>query len=358
MKRLKSKSARGSETAVHSAAVAASRPPLERITRIHSSIQAGGFPNCSSLSKILGVTPKTILRDIEFMRDRLRMPVAYDAVEHGYFYSEPVSNVVGLDVSEGEVVALLIAQKALHQHRGTVYEGPLLSACAKLAASLGGTVSVDLVNLDKAISFRETGATQVDTAVFEAVSTAATACRELSFHYLKLQAQTPERRRCRPYHLACINNQWYLFAYDLHRRDLRTFVLSRMSRASVLKASFRRPDDFSIDQLLANSLDVFRGDGQMREIRVEFDAWAARLVRERVWHASQRVRDLPGGGVEVSLQLSSLPEVERWILGYAGHARAVWPPELVERMRHAAAQLARLYADSSAANPGDGAVSS
>lgn len=326
-------------------AVAYSRPPLERITRIHSWIQGGSFPNCRTLSEVLSVSPKTILRDIEFMRDRLQMPVAYDAIEHGYFYSEPVSNVVGLDVSEGEVVALLIAQKALHQHRGTVYEGPLLSACAKLSASLGGTVSVDLVNLDKAISFRETGASPVDTAVFEAVSTAATSCRELSFWYLKLEAQSPERRRCRPYHLACINNQWYLFAYDLNRRDLRTFVLSRMSRAVVLKTTFRRPADFSIDQLLANSLDVFRGDGQMREIRVQFDPWAARLVRERVWHASQRLTDLSDGGVEISLQLSSLSEVERWILGYAGHAKAVWPPELVQRMRHAASELSRLYSD-------------
>jgi proteasome accessory factor B len=316
---------------------------LERITAIHSSILSGKLPNCRKLSEELSVTPKTIQRDIEFMRDRLRLPVAYDGSRHGFYYSSPVSNVVGLDVSEGEVAALLIAQKALHQHRGTVYEAPLRSACAKLAASLGGTVSVDLGNLDKAISFRETGTTEVDASVFESVSTAATSCREISFSYLKLKADQPEERRCRPYHLACINNQWYLFGHDLDRNALRTFVLARMSGARLLETRFERPRDFSIDELLADSLDVFRGDGQLREIRVQFDAWGARLVRERRWHSSQRVTDLPDGGVEVSLQLSSLPEVERWILGYAGHARAVWPPELVQRMQRAAQDLARIY---------------
>ena len=310
---------------------------------IHAQIQRGKFPNCRKLAEELCVAEKTILRDIDCMRDRLRMPIAYDAVRHGYYYTGPVSNVIGLDVSEGEVVALLIAQKALHQHRGTVFEGPLRSACAKLAASLGGTVSVDLVNLDKAISFRETGVTQVAPEVFETVSRAATSGRELAFSYWKLEADRPERRTCQPYHLACINNQWYLFAHDLARKALRTFVLARMSEAELLPKTFVRPESFSVDQLLASSLDVFRGDGVLKEIRVQFDPWGARLVRERVWHASQKLRDLPGGGLEISFQLSSLEEVERWILGYAGHARAVEPPELVERMQRAAAELFRIY---------------
>ena len=340
-----------------------SRPPLERITIIHSRIRGGKHPNCRQLAEQLDVSQKTIMRDIEFMRDRLRLPIEYDPVRHGFFYSEPVSNVVGLDVSEGEVVALLIAQKALHQHRGTAFEAPLRSACAKLEASLGGTVSVDLVELDKAISFLlkalklygiveqvrggpggDDPGYQIDPEVFEAVSKAATSCRELSFCYLKLKAEIPEPRRCQPYHLACINNQWYLFAHDLGRNDLRTFVLARMSAASVLGKTFKRPQNFSIDELLANSLDVFRGDGHSREIRVRFDSWAARLVRERVWHPSQQVENLPGGECEVSLQLSSLEEVERWILGYAGHARALSPPELVERLKRAVDQLAAIYA--------------
>jgi predicted DNA-binding transcriptional regulator YafY len=338
-----SKTAKPSKTAPSAEPLLQSRPPLERIALIHAQIHRGKYPNCRKLAEELCVAEKTILRDIDCMRDRLRMPIAYDAVRHGYYYTAPVSNVVGLDVSEGEVVALLIAQKALHQHRGTVFEAPLRSACAKLAASLGGTVSVDLVNLDKAISFRETGVTQVAPEVFESVSQAATSCRELSFSYWKLKADHPERRTCHPYHLACINNQWYLFAYDLDREALRTFVLTRMSDASVLTKTFVRPENFSVDQLLASSLDVFRGDGVPKEIRVQFDPWGARLVRERVWHSSQRVKDLPGGSLEITMQLSSLEEVERWILGFAGHARAVWPPELIERMRRSAAELTRIY---------------
>ena len=55
-----------------------SRPPLERMMRIHQAIAGGKYPNASTLAREIEVVPKTIHRDIEFMRDRLQLPVAYD----------------------------------------------------------------------------------------------------------------------------------------------------------------------------------------------------------------------------------------------------------------------------------------
>jgi hypothetical protein len=66
------------------------RPPLERMLRIHQAIQKDAFPNCTRLAKDLGVSARTIQRDIDFMRDCLSLPLEYDAIQHGYFYSEGV----------------------------------------------------------------------------------------------------------------------------------------------------------------------------------------------------------------------------------------------------------------------------
>jgi proteasome accessory factor B len=70
-----------------------------------------------------------------------------------------------------------------------------------------------------------------------------------------------------------------------------------------------------------------------QKVRIRFDAWAAKLVKERVWHASQRLTPLPEGCLEVSFELSNLEEVERWVLGYGFRAQAIAPPALVERLR-------------------------
>ena len=48
--------------------------------RIHQALQAGGFPNASKLAREVEVSTKTIHRDIEFMRDRLNLPVETGAV--------------------------------------------------------------------------------------------------------------------------------------------------------------------------------------------------------------------------------------------------------------------------------------
>ena len=46
-----------------------SRPPLDRMRRIHEWISSGKFPNAVTMGKDLEVTDRTVERDIEFMRD-------------------------------------------------------------------------------------------------------------------------------------------------------------------------------------------------------------------------------------------------------------------------------------------------
>jgi len=86
-----------------------SRPPLERMLRIHQELQGGEFPNATSLARQLEVSTKSIQRDLEFMRDRLDLPLEYNASKRGYSYTEEVNSFPTLQFTEGELVALVIA---------------------------------------------------------------------------------------------------------------------------------------------------------------------------------------------------------------------------------------------------------
>ena len=44
-------------------------------------------------------------------------------------------------------------------------------------------------------------------------------------------------------------------------------------------------------------------------------------------------------GVELRLKLSGLKEIERWVMGWAGHAEVLAPPELVESIRAGAERI-------------------
>jgi predicted DNA-binding transcriptional regulator YafY len=320
-----------------------SRPPLERMMRLHAALKAKRFPNCQKIAAELEVSAKTIQRDIDFMRYRLGLPIDYHPQEFGFFYSEPVTAFPNIEVSEGEITALLVAQKALAQYKGTPFERPLHSAFRKLTDGLKDRVSFAWHDLEDAISFRSAGASAADLELFEKVSKGVLRSVELEFEYRKLNSAGYEPRRVRPYHLGCLENQWYLFAEDLARRQIRTFALPRMRNVRLTSRGFRRPADFSISEVLSGSFGVHSA-GTKRRIRLQFDSFAARLVAERRWHESQRVRENRDGSIILELDLGGLQEVEPWILSWGRHARVLAPKELATRIREEARAIAKLYA--------------
>lgn len=319
-----------------------SRPPLERMMRIHAALKSGDYPNCRKMADELEVSSKTIQRDIDFMRDRLGLPIEYEPLRFGYGYTEEVTAFPSIEVSEGEVAALFVAQKALAQYRGTPFERPLRSAFRKIADSLRDRVSFSWSDMEEAISFHSAGASVADLALFETASRAVLQSLELEFEYRKLESKGYEARRVRPLHIACLENQWYLFAEDLARKDLRTFALPRMRDVRLTNTRFRRPQNFSISKVLSGSFGVFEG-GKKHRIRLKFDAFAARLVSERTWHESQRFRPDKDGAAVLEMELGGLEEIERWVLSWGSHVRVLAPGELADRVKRVASEVAAIY---------------
>lgn len=315
-----------------------SRPPLARMMQLHAQLQARKFPNCRKLAHELEVSSKTIQRDIEFMRYQLGLPIEYDQLHFGFVYTEPVANFPNIQVSEGEIVALFVAQKALQQYCGTPFEAPLRAAFRKIEHGLKDRITFSWSDLNAAISFRSAGQSLADLEAFEVLSHAVLESTEIEFRYRKLRGTAAETRRVRPYHLGCVDNQWYLFAFDLDRKQLRTFALPRIREPRRTGVRFRRPANFSIGKFLESSFGVFQGDGRTT-VRVRFQSFAAQLVRERMWHHSQKIKELRDGGLELQLRLGSLEEIERWILSWGDQAEVLEPAKLRQRL----AELGRKF---------------
>lgn len=166
--------------------------------------------------------------------------------------------------------------------------------------------------------------------------------KAIEFEYKKLQAVGYEKRRVHPYHLASISGQWYLFAYDLKRQDIRRFVLARMRKMTVTEEVFEKPRDFSLQKHLGQSFGVFEGK-ETHEVVIHFDAFASTLVKERHWHSSQVIRDLPKDRIEIQMTLNSLFEIEPWILSWGEHAQVIQPPELIQKIKGSIQKMQGTY---------------
>jgi proteasome accessory factor B len=319
-----------------------SRPPLQRMLYIHAEIQAGKYPNANTLARDLEVCPRSIARDIDFMRDRLELPMEYDGRNYGYYYTKPVSSFPSLKISEGELFALVVAEKALQQYRGTSFEKPLMSAFKKVSESLPDEISLNLTGWNDSISFKTSAEPILNLKIFDQLAQSTARQEQLRLFYRKPGQAAPEPRVVNPYHLANVNGEWFLFAFDHLRKAIRTFVPARIVRIERTGKKFERDGSFSIQTELRNSFGVHSGKEQI-EVVLRFNENVADYIREKKWHPSQKLRNLPGVGVELRLTLSSIVEVERWVLSWGGDARVIEPRELAEKVRRAGAKIARSF---------------
>ncbi len=319
-----------------------SRPPLERMIKIHQSIAAGEYPNATKLSTEFEVSTKSIYRDIEFMRDRMELPIEFDHIKNGYYYTEPVENFPAIQMTEGEFFALLVAEKALQQYRGTNFEKPLFSAFKKMAAALPETISLQISDWEQAISFQLRQMPIINLQTFDTLASAVASKKQLEILYKKPGNPSAEQRIINPYHLANINGEWFLFAYDTLRKDIRTFVPSRILSVKLTGKTFEKKNKFSIDKFLRDSFGVHSGSVNYN-IVIRFNERVADYVREKKWHESQKLIELSDGSVEMRLTLSSLVEIQRWILSWGGNAVVLEPPDLVHSIKESAKRIFENY---------------
>jgi predicted DNA-binding transcriptional regulator YafY len=291
--------------------------------KIHQALQAEEYPTALVLAQELEVSTKSVHRDLEFMRDRLELPIEWEPKRFGYHYTEEVNAFPTLQITEGELVALVVAEKALQQYRGTSFEKPLLSAIRKI---------------EQTISFRMRAEPVLNLEVFDTLARLTSARQQVVLTYRKPSHKQTEQRLVDPYHLANINGEWFLFAYDHLRKDIRTFVPARIQAVRATGKTFSRSQKFSLEQRLRGSFGVHSGQAEYHVV-LRFSPQAADYIREKKWHDSQQLRECRGGGVELRMKLSSLGEVERWVLSWGGSAEVVKPPELAESVRKAARRM-------------------
>ncbi len=305
---------------------------------IHQALQRKAYPNAGKLAREFEISSKSVYRDLDFMRYSLDLPIEWDGARNGFYYTEEVNEFPTMQMSEGELLAMVVAEKALQQYRGTSFERPLMGAIKKLTEALPDTISLNVSDVEQTISFLTRAEPVLNLEVFDALAKGTTGRKQLEITYRKPGQSEPESRVIDPYHLANINGEWFLFAYDHLRKDIRTFVPTRIKAVRMTGKSFPRPERFSLERRLRGSFGVHSGHGKYQVI-LQFTPQVAEYIREKKWHSTQTLKEMPGGGVELCMELSGLAEVERWVLSWAGDCRVMSPDELALNIQKAARRL-------------------
>jgi predicted DNA-binding transcriptional regulator YafY len=317
---------------------------LERIIRIDQEIRAGNYPSAASLAEKFEVSERTIYLDHEFMIDRMGAPMDTDRETGGWYYTNPTWVLPAIMVSEGELLAFFLGQAVSQQYLGTPFEKPIRSALGKIARYLPDHIHLDLAEASRHYTITAGATISVNPQLMLDLEHAIREHRQVWMVYYTASRDERNQRTVNPYHLYNVRGDWYLFAYDHWRQNMRNFHLGRIEEWQVLDQRFEPDSDFSADEYISHGF--LTEMGEVADVVIRFDEYQARWIRERRWHNTQKpLEELPDGGVILRFRAGGLDEIKRWVMSFGAHAEVLEPPELQAAVAEEVGKLAEIYLD-------------
>ena len=259
--------------------------PTARTLALLSLLQTHRHWSGGELAERLGVSERTVRRDIDRLRE-LGYPVhAAPGVDGGYQLAAG-AHLPPLLVDDDEAVALAVGLRAA---AGAAIEGieeTTVRVMAKLEQILPDRLRrrVDALNSNVDV-LRWAPRDQVPAA---SLTTLAQACRdreEVRFEYTRRDGESA-RRLVQPHQLVSVGQRWYLVAWDVRRGDWRTFRVDRMEEPSLAGARFepRVLPAASAAEFVAAGL---RSATQQHEAVVRVDGDPERIAAMSHWFGGQ-----------------------------------------------------------------------
>ncbi|BAD41301.1 helix-turn-helix transcriptional regulator [Symbiobacterium thermophilum] len=310
----------------------------ERRFQLLTVLMGGGRPRVDELARRFGVTRRSVFRDLEFL-ERMGVPIVRDG---GRYAVLDTFKVRPIQFQPEEVLALMAALD-FGQRKRPVGGTAARSAWEKLLAVLPAAQQELATGLDRTLVVDPIQAYSLPPSpdVEAACRAAVEGPHPLRILYQSLHADAPVERVVRPYGMAYRGTALYLIGFCELRREVRIFRANRILEAQVLSTTFERPPDFDLERFLS---DVWGIEfGPLMHVRVRFDREVARLVRETIWHPSQRLEEEEGGAVILRMEARGTGELARWLAGFGGRAEVLEPPELRQAVLELGQGIVRRY---------------
>ena len=253
---------------------------LERIFWIDREIRLGKYPNNPQIAAHFEISEKTAQRTIDFLRDRIKFPVAYSAEQRGWYYTEPVWALPAIELTEGDLVAILLTEKLTRQYRGTAIGQQVTQAFSKVLDAMTNTITLDLEALAEAHSFEAAATSELDPKRFAQLGRAVRERRQIKMYYFTASSGDLKWRTVNPLHLRNHLGDWYLIAWDHGRKKPLDFHCGRIRELQMLEDKFDWPSDFVLTEYLDSGFGMIRGQEPIL-VEIVFDEYQARWMRER-----------------------------------------------------------------------------
>ena len=309
---------------------------INRILFILSYVSKNQGVTIEKLAEQVGMRPKQLMKELDFMLLIGKPPFRPD--DYVDIYVEEQQVYIEFDqmlnrplrFTRPEAMALLMSLKLLDPE-----------VDPKTVRSLQDTIAKAISNsLDPAARLEDRIVLEQPsrpvTRYFTLLRQAIERNRKTEIDYYSLTRDTTSHRVIRPYFLTKNLGYWYLTGYCELRKGLRTFKFERILSVKLNREKFSPPEEVETHRYKDNFLKSMGP----RRIEIYFDSKVAPWIKER-WGDS--VTKAENGGVVLNLASETLEYPSRLVLSFVPYAKALNPPELIEKVKKDSQEILQLY---------------
>jgi predicted DNA-binding transcriptional regulator YafY len=308
-----------------------------RMLRLLSLLQTHRYWPGTELADRLEVSPRTLRRDVDRLRE-LGYPVDAARGVAGGYQLQAGAAVPPLLLDDEEAVAIAVGLRTAAAGAVAGFEETSVRALAKVIQLLPPRLRrrIDALQASTSPGVFGGGPTLDATTL----TTIAMACRgeeRLRFEYTARDAD-PAARHAEPHRLVSLGRRWYLIAWDLDRADWRSFRVDRLT-APVLTGARFRPREIPGGDPVAWLRSRLAAIPTRYDVAVVFRTPAAAVSAFVGQWATVEPIDEESCRMRMNVDELSWP---LWILGGLGADFTIEsPPELATKVRTAGETLLR-----------------
>ena len=298
----------------------------------------------TDLAANLDCHKRTVYRDLEALQIA-GFPL-YDEKVNGkslWCLLDTARKPMPIPFSLPELVALYFGRDAFKVLKDTVFYDSLESLFQKIKTTLPSQSRKYLSLIEKSLKvgpkpYKQYGKFR---EIIEQINEAVINRKIIEIVYFAMGRKKMTRREVAPYRLWYADGGFYLIGYCRWRKEIRIFAIDRIKKLRLTDEPFEVPDDFDVDELTKYSFGVFHDESV--KVRVHFSADVAGYIKEKVWHASQRIEVLDDGSVIFEAEVAGTEEIKFWIMRWGSNAYVLEPEELREEIQSEAAGMLVMY---------------
>ncbi len=287
------------------------------------TLLAGKKPrSIDEIADRFGVSVRTAYRDLADLSEH-HIPIYSD--EYGYKLMETATlKPLNLTTEEHALLKVALHNPALRHQPALLQrlEALEMKLDAAIAMAEESPQALQLASVDRS-------GPQAQDAL-EPLRLAIQKRQSVEIQYHSLSGSKKRWRGLDPWQVFQRSEAWYLVGHCHENAEPRTFRLDRIGGVRGLDKTYEIPDDFDLESHLQDSWKLIKGEGSY-DVVLHFDPSLAPLILNARHHPGEETKELPNGTIEYRIQLSSLEEISRWIVGFGGKCRVVGPGELKER---------------------------